>query len=553
MGITITVHANQDDALIAWRPDPWADDWVGFMLEIRDITSGETRVINNRIPARVGEGAVPPEGISSDRSPLLRCIWTDHRVDNADQVEYRVTPIGKSGSGFAVVSEAASDWTPPVSPTADAGDGVSAYFNRGTIMSQIVSRFVGDDISVATLKRFKARLSTPGFPARRYLSGHARHEILSYLADADRRGNEIYAALYELNDQELIDALKAFGNRGNVIVGNGSSTKAGVVDELAGAELTVHERDLSGAGRSSPSVHNKFVVEGNPHTGKAVRVLTGSTNWTTTGLCTQLNNVIVTERPKIAERFVKQWHDLVGAGDDMPDELKRENARWTTDGPVSVAFAATTGEAEFKPVKKLIEEAEDGLFFLMFTPGQSPLLDALLIRSQGSVGPYVRGVVSDVRETANGTIIAHGARVIRRGEEKQFRDSTLLPDGLPQDNLPSWAKEEFNRRMFFPAGLNAIVHSKVIVVDPFSANCAVVTGSHNFSDSASKSNDENIVIIRGNRLLAQAYAVHIQGVYDHYSWRAFLGEGGNPDTLFQSLKEWKAGGSRERDLAFWLR
>ena len=119
--------------------------------------------------------------------------------------------------------------------------------------------------------------------------------------------------------------------------------------------------------------------------------------------------------------------------------------------------------------------------------------------------------------------------------------------------MPSWAREEFTRRMFFPAGLNAIVHSKTIIVDPFSDNCAVVTGSHNFSDSASQKNDENLVIVRGNKALAQAYAVHIQGVYDHYSWRAFLSDGGNPDELFQSLKEWKPNGSRVRDLAFWIR
>jgi phosphatidylserine/phosphatidylglycerophosphate/cardiolipin synthase-like enzyme len=428
---------------------------------------------------------------------------------------------------------------------------LSAYFNRGTIMSQVVSRFVGNDISVASLKQFKAQLSDPGFPARRYLSGQARHEILTFLADADRRGNEIYAALYELNDQELIEGLKAFGERGHVLIGNGSSTKHGIVDELEGAQLIVHERDLSKAGRSSPSVHNKFVVERNPQTRQSLRVLTGSTNWTTTGLCTQLNNVLVVERPPIAERFFEQWNSLVAAGDNMTD--KAANAQWTVDQAVSVAFAATPHEEEFDPVKELIDGAADGLFFLMFTPGQSPLLNALLDRSQGEVGPYVRGVVSEVRESSNGTIISHNAHVIRRGEEKLFRDSTLLPDGLPHDNLPSWAREEFNRRMFFPAGLNAIVHSKVIVIDPFSDNCAVVTGSHNFSDSASQKNDENLVIVRGNKALAQAYAVHIQGVYDHYSWRAFLGEGGNPDELFQSLKEWRPDGSRARDLAFWLR
>src|SRR6267378_6846954 len=41
----------------------------------------------------------------------------------------------------------------------------------------------------------------------------------------------------------------------------------------------------------------------------------------------------------------------------------------------------------------------------------------------------------------------------------------------------------------------AIVHSKLIVVDPFT-NPVVVTGSHNFSGSASSKNDENFVIIR---------------------------------------------------------
>jgi len=38
---------------------------------------------------------------------------------------------------------------------------------------------------------------------------------------------------------------------------------------------------------------------------------------------------------------------------------------------------------------------------------------------------------------------------------------------------------------------------------------AVVTGSHNFSTSASKKNDENLIIVRGDKRLAQIYAVHM--------------------------------------------
>jgi phosphatidylserine/phosphatidylglycerophosphate/cardiolipin synthase-like enzyme len=89
------------------------------------------------------------------------------------------------------------------------------------------------------------------------------------------------------------------------------------------------------------------------------------------------------------------------------------------------------------------------------------------------------------------------------------------------------------------------------VADPFSDKCAVITGSHNFSTSASEKNDENLVIVRGDKRLAQIYAVHVQIVYDHYSWRAFLAEGGDPGTLYASLSGWKTG-SKARDLAFWM-
>ena len=551
--IKVRVHANGDDALIAWHPEQWPDVWVGFALEKRNPKTGEVTTLNNRIPPKAGEGEVPTFGLSSEVSPIRRCIWTDHEVGEGDEVEYRVIPMRAHGEGFARVHGKESEWTGRTVTSSEAGDGLSAFFNRGTVMSQVVSRLVGDKPTVAALKKLKTDLAGPGFPARRYLAGDARHEILAFLEAADRRGSEIYAALYECNDQELIDALKPFGTRGHVLIGNGSSTKRDLADELGGAKLEVEERDLSQRGQSSPSVHNKFVVECSAATGKARRVLTGSTNWTTTGLCTQLNNVLVVDRPRIAERFRAQWSALVAAGDEMPAALQTSNATWTEDGPVSVGFSATPDEQDLAPALALIRGAKDGLLFLMYTPGQSPLLDDLLTRSQGATGPLVKGVVSEVKETASGKIVEFQGRVIRRGEEQSFRDSTLLPASVPAENTPSWAREEFSRKMFFPAGLAAIVHSKVIVVDPFSDECAVITGSHNFSVSASQKNDENLVIVRGNKALAQAYAVHIHGVYDHYSWRAFLSNGGNPDTLFDALASWKKGGSRERDLRFWLR
>jgi phosphatidylserine/phosphatidylglycerophosphate/cardiolipin synthase-like enzyme len=47
----------------------------------------------------------------------------------------------------------------------------------------------------------------------------------------------------------------------------------------------------------------------------------------------------------------------------------------------------------------------------------------------------------------------------------------------------------------------------------------VITGSHNLGYRASYANDDNLVVIRGHRRLAEAYAVHVMDVYDHYRWR----------------------------------
>jgi phosphatidylserine/phosphatidylglycerophosphate/cardiolipin synthase-like enzyme len=66
---------------------------------------------------------------------------------------------------------------------------------------------------------------------------------------------------------------------------------------------------------------------------------------------------------------------------------------------------------------------------------------------------------------------------------------------------------------------HAVIHDKILVIDPFTDDSVVVTGSHNLGFRASYNNDENMLIIRGNRGIAQAYAAHVLDVYEHYRWR----------------------------------
>lgn len=52
---------------------------------------------------------------------------------------------------------------------------------------------------------------------------------------------------------------------------------------------------------------------------------------------------------------------------------------------------------------------------------------------------------------------------------------------------------------------HASAHNKVMVIDAGSANCAVVTGSYNFTQAAQFQNAENVVILRSNLQLCEAF------------------------------------------------
>jgi phosphatidylserine/phosphatidylglycerophosphate/cardiolipin synthase-like enzyme len=67
---------------------------------------------------------------------------------------------------------------------------------------------------------------------------------------------------------------------------------------------------------------------------------------------------------------------------------------------------------------------------------------------------------------------------------------------------------------------HAIIHDKIVVSDPLAADGCRIMGSHNLGFRASYTNDQNLLIISGNRALNLAYAVRLFDLYDHYRFRA---------------------------------
>ena len=131
----------------------------------------------------------------------------------------------------------------------------------------------------------------------------------------------------------------------------------------------------------------------------------------------------------------------------------------------------------------------------------------------------------------------------------------VQPEGFNQ--FASW-KSILPRGLFTSKIGHAIVHSKLVVIDPVT-NPVVITGSHNFSGAASTSNDENFVVVRGNTELAKAYSAHIYSVYAHYRWLKYVHDkqaaGEKPWSGLQRNDAWQRGhlaGSSLAELKFWV-
>jgi phosphatidylserine/phosphatidylglycerophosphate/cardiolipin synthase-like enzyme len=72
-------------------------------------------------------------------------------------------------------------------------------------------------------------------------------------------------------------------------------------------------------------------------------------------------------------------------------------------------------------------------------------------------------------------------------------------------------------------------------MDPLSEDPIVVTGSANFSDASTNDNDENMLIIRGDKRVADIYFTEFNRLFNHYYFRSVteatkrrLAAGGTP-------------------------
>ena len=276
----------------------------------------------------------------------------------------------------------------------------------------------------------------------------------------------IDAALHELDSEFIAGALVDAHKRGVEVRVVTETDYMGEksIEKLQHAGILV----IDDMGRNG-LMHNKFIVVDSRY------LWTGSFNTTDNGAYKNNNNAIFIDSPKIAENFTAEFEEMFTQkkfGGSSPTRIPNPVVEMTDGAKIKTLFSP-----EDNPDNAIIAElnkARESISFMAFSFTHRGIGQAMIDRYQAGVD--VRGVF----ET--------------RGSDTAFsRYPNMRGIGIP-------VKQDGNRWF---------LHHKVIIID----GKTVITGSFNFSNNAANNNEENVLILSGNRAIAQAYIGEFERVY----------------------------------------
>ena len=524
--------ANNDVVQIVWRYDAKLPGCLGFAI-YRKAGAPDAAIPWTALPAWVGfvgqsNPAWTPK--TTDIWPVQKFEWKDVTAKRGETYSYRIVPVSGDPSRQAPLTPHLDQalLAGPVTLTPQRGS-FETYFNRGILSTQFVSHAVAPGPTGApNYKILTNRIDQPGDPLRVALAGQIIEGLEQLLRRAEQDGGAVYAALYELTDAELVQLLLQNKDRLHLILSNTGSKD----EENQPARQSLHDAGADVTDRFVPSGHighNKFMVYVDAQNAPQA-VLLGSTNWTDTAICAQANNALIVVSAPLAQTYLRYWQrlkdDTTEARAKQGPGLRDSDAHpGATDikideGLATVWFSPNTpharqshpGASEATPpdlqqVFDLMDAAKEAILFLVFQPGSPSIVEKAAAAANERKNLFVRGAATDPKAAdVFNTLLIH-----RPGEDPV----EVVPASAITDQFAFWQHE------LLKAGpdAHAIIHDKIVVIDPMSDDCVVITGSHNLGYRASYNNDENLLIVRGHKALAQAYAVHVMDIYDHYRFR----------------------------------
>lgn len=273
-------------------------------------------------------------------------------------------------------------------------------------------------------------------------------------------------AIYDLDLWSVRDALLDAHQRGvlvRLVVESDNLRRRTELQELQAAGIAVVDD------RDQDFMHNKFTIIDRQE------VWTGSMNYNVSGAYFNRNNLLRIVSPELAKNYLAEFEEMF-LGFDFGD-LSPANTpypQWYF-GEMRVETYFAPEDGVLRRLVALVNAAEESLYFMAFSFTSDDLAAAVHTAAQRGVQIY--GVM-DEEQGLNNT----------GGEYHGFIEAGL---DVRLD------------------GERGAMHHKVLIID----ESIVVTGSYNFSNSAERRNDENVLVIE-NPLLAAEYLGEFERVWE---------------------------------------
>lgn len=470
--------------------------------------------------------------------PVQSLLWADYTAKPGTRYSFEIVPV------YGPVDEL--DHRDPISIEIETeqewGETHSVFFNRGAIAGQAFAAKFGS--------KPPENPEDPDDPTTKWLSRGLLEACLHYIG-VSQRGEQLRVAAYEFTYGPIIKALKAAINRGvDVLVVHeaGNEKKDGEIrptsaTSSASKALKKHnfpsERLIQRKNRENIP-HNKFIVridrQGNP-----VSVWTGSANFTESGFLGQANVGHVVEDENVARSFLAYWYEL--SQDPAADELQDKLEQLTPDPEAQIPNGVTclfSPRNSAKMLRWYADRIEDAGQLVMFTGAfgvNEKLADAFAIERDFLryillEKPPTRKTQAMLYANHDRDIIVVPGQVLGEVWALNAKGEPTLRRPIPGFELEKWFLHE---ELYRKKGNIFFIHLKMLMIDALSDDPLVFTGSANFSDNSLTTNDENMLLIRGDTRVADIYLTEYDRILRHFYFRNIAAKGDNAADAGKSI------------------
>jgi HKD family nuclease len=470
---------------------------LGFAFERKDGKTGKRIwLYGQKCFKSVIPDPVPGQQYPTHLHPVQSFLWKDFTVEPNHSYTYKVTPVfGQPKSPEYGSSEELQITTEPYF---SGKHGI--YFNRGVSGSQSYAERFGNE-KPNEMQGTKQKL------VYEWLS-RGLFEGLKYFIQSAEKGQQLRGAFYEFHYNGVLQALKTAKKKGVdvKIVYSGKSYKEeneAAIKKAGIKSIANHFRD-----NQVKEPHNKFLVLCGID-GKAFKVWTGSTNISEKGIFGQCNTGHIVNDRTIAGKYLKYWNVLYNNPDKKTlskavENLQGDLSNTEIQDGIRVFFSPRKSLNMLQQFANLIDEATE--IVCCIYPFN---IDKRFQKVFQEDKPYIRYILLDSHKSYNTF-------------QTNDKDVEVTAGSYIKSPIDQWLKETYSGTII-KRGID-YVHNKIILIDSLSGSPTVITGSANYSENSMTNNDENTLIIKGDKRVADIYFTEYVRLFDHFSFREWINE-----------------------------